>query len=199
MPRQRPPLLTTLGFASLALFTTIVACSPTTPTGPTTRNTSSNTNTSTNTNTTATILTPAREMAGTWQNDSAITFYYQTDFCGARRDVARALWNVVWEVRAVSGFSNAVDVEMRHTRGSMSILGSCNPTGWVPAVSPVDFRLCISGSSFSRCEGSTNRNGYAHGSFTSDLIMSTWTHWECIIYCSGERTEQNELKLSRRR
>lgn len=183
MSRQHPRLLNSLGLAALALISSIVACSPTTPTGPTT----------------ATSLTPARQMAGTWQNDSPIMFYYQTDFCGLARDVARALWNVTWEVTPVPGFTNAVDVEMRHTRGSMTILGSCNPTGWVPLISPVDFRLCITSTGFSSCQGSANTSGDAYGSFTTDLIMSTWTHYECLIYCSGERTDINALKLSRRR
>lgn len=175
----------------------LAGCSPNdTITSPTSRG---NTNTST---TTTTFVPPtvARQMSGRWATDSSVTFIYQTDFCGSRRDVARALWNVTWDVTAVSGYTNVVDVEMRFTRGSSTVLTSCNPTGWVPAISPTEFRLCFNtdAGTFSRCEGFTNKNGYAYGSFTSDTIRSTWTHWECIIYCSGERTEEGDLRLSKR-
>lgn len=143
-------------------------------------------------------LTPARSLAGTWATDAPVTFFYQTDFCGARRDVGRALWHVTWIVTAAAGFTNVVDVEMRFNRGSTTPLGTCQPSGWVPPPSPIDFRLCISSSSLSRCTGEDYDSGYGHGSFTTDLMELTWVHWECIIYCSGERTDTNQLKLRRR-
>jgi len=143
-------------------------------------------------------LTPARNIAGTWTTDSAVTFIYQTDFCGARADVGRALWNVTWIITPVTGFTNVVDVEMRFTRGSATPVGSCQPNGWVPLVSPTFFRLCVSSSSITRCNDQTYPNGYGFGAFTTDLMELTWTHWDCLIYCSGEVTETNQLKLRKR-
>jgi hypothetical protein len=140
-------------------------------------------------------LTLARSLEGTWATDSAATFIYQTDFCGSKADVARALWNVTWTITSVAGFSNVVDVEMRFSRASSTAVGSCQPNGWVPLVSPTFFRLCASSSSVSRCNDQNYPNGYAFGSFTTDLMQLTWTHWDCIIYCSGEVTESNQLKL----
>jgi hypothetical protein len=127
-----------------------------------------------------------------------VTFIYQTDFCGSRADVARAQWNVTWTITSVSGFSNVVDVEMRFTRGSSSNVGSCQPNGWVPLVSPTFFRLCVSSSSVSRCNDQNYPNGYAFGSLTTDLMMLTWTHWDCLIYCSGEVTDTNALKMTKK-
>jgi hypothetical protein len=68
----------------------------------------------------------------------------------------------------------------------------------VPLVSPTFFRLCVSSSSLTRCNGENYANGYAFGSFTTDLMELTWTHWDCVIYCSGEVTDTSALKLTKR-
>jgi hypothetical protein len=143
-------------------------------------------------------LTPARNIAGTWSTDSPATFIYQTDFCGSKADVARAQWNVTWIITPVTGFTNVVDVEMRFNRGASANVGSCQPNGWVPLVSPTFFRLCVSSSSVSRCNDQNYPNGYAFGSFTTDIMALTWTHYDCVIYCSGEVTDTNQLKLTKK-
>jgi len=143
-------------------------------------------------------LTPARNISGTWATASPVTFIYQTDFCGSRVDVGRAQWNVTWIITSVAGFTNVVDVEMRSTRGSTTPVGSCQPNGWVPLVSPTFFRLCVSSTSLTRCNDQNYPNGYAFGSFTTDLMELTWTHWDCVIYCSGEVTDTSQLKMTKR-
>ena len=49
-----------------------------------------------------------------------------------------------------------------------------------------------------RCADESYKNGSVDGSFTTDLMEVTWSHWERIIYCSGEYTATNELKLNKR-
>lgn len=34
-------------------------------------------------------------------------------------------------------------------------------------------------------------------SFTTDLMMLSWTHWDCLICCSGEVTDTNTLTLTK--
>jgi hypothetical protein len=148
--------------------------------------------------TTSAPLSLARSLEGTWSTAIPVTFIYQTDFCGSKADVAHSQWNVTWIVTPVAGFSNVVDVEMRFSRGSSTSVGSCQPNGWVPLVSPTFFRLCASSSSVSRCNDQNYPNGYAFGSFTTDLMQLTWTHWDCVIYCSGEVTDSNQLKLTKK-
>lgn len=148
--------------------------------------------------TTTTSLTPARSITGTWATPNPVTFVYQTDFCGAGRDVGRAQWNVTWTVTAVSGYTNVVEIEMRFTRGSTAAIGTCQPSGWVPLISPTFITACLSGTRITRCADESYKNGSVDGSFTTDLMEVTWSHWECIIYCSGEYTATNELKLTKR-
>lgn len=146
-------------------------------------------------------LTPARKLEGTWQTAIPITFFYQTDFCsGQKETVAQARWNVTWTVTAVAGFENVLDVEMRFTRASATaIASSCGAggNGWVPLVSPTILRATLSSSAIA---ASDTRAGISvPGSYTTDLMMLTWSHYECIVYCSGEFTLANELKLVRQR
>lgn len=145
-------------------------------------------------------LSSARDISGTWITAVAVPFIHQSDFCGRGfESVGRSLWNVTWTVTAVSGFSNVVDVEMRYSRGSTTASGGCGgDSGWVPPISPSFFRLCISSSQITGCSGETYRNGQAFGPFTSNLMSLTWTRRDCIIYCSGEVTETNALKLTKR-
>ena len=51
----------------------------------------------------STSLTPARNLEGFWTTPFPVMFIYQTDFCGPRQNVARALWNVSWTIEAVEG------------------------------------------------------------------------------------------------
>ncbi len=148
----------------------------------------------------APALTPARKISGVWATTSPVTFIHTTDFCNRGREiVGRSDWNVTWTITAVSGFSNVVDVEMRFTRGSTANSGGCGgSSGYVPLVSPSFFRLCISSTELTRCSSESYPNGYAFGSFTADQLMLTWSHWECLIYCFGEYTEDRKLAMFKR-
>jgi hypothetical protein len=144
-------------------------------------------------------LTVARKLEGVWKTAIPVTFYYQTDFCGAKQNVATAKWDVTWTVTAQDGFENAVDIEMRFTRtGSTAIAGNncgSGANGWVPLVSPTFLEATMSSTSITAYDEASGINAF--GSFTSDLMMLTWVHNECIIYCSGEVTASQELKLVR--
>ena len=145
-------------------------------------------------------LSPARQLEGTWQNATPITFFYQTDFCGGGREtVSQALWNVRWTLTARDGFTNVLDIRMDFTRGGDAPFASnCRggPHGWVPLISPTELTATLSSSSIT----ASNDDGIsAFGAFTQDQMMLTWVHWECLIYCFGEFTETNTLTLFRQR
>lgn len=146
-------------------------------------------------------LTPARELEGTWTTALPVTFSYQTDFCaGGKQTVAQALWNVTWEVTAVEGFENVLDIEMRFSRGSSTPVSSgCgnSANGWVPLVSPTFLEATVSSSAITAYDQGSGIS--AAGSYTTDLMSVTWIHYECLIYCFGEYTASQALKLVRQR
>ena len=154
-----------------------------------------------NPTTTNVPLTAARKLEGTWTTAAPVTFYYQTDFCSGRKEtVATALWNVTWIIKAVSGFENVLDVEMRFSRGSSaSVQSSCGNSGngWVPLVSPTFFRATVSSTAIGASD--TRQGLQIGGSYTTDLMRATWVHYECLIYCFGEYTQSEQLKLVRQK
>lgn len=151
-----------------------------------------------NPSTTNKPLSPAAKLAGTWRTAIPVRFKYQTDACGNRQTFGQADWNVTWIITAVAGNDNQVDIEMRRTAGTIqAIAATCtNPgVGYVPLVSPTFLTMNISSSAVNF---PTRRDGIQFsGSITTDLMMGTWTHWECLLLCFGEFTDANALKLVR--
>ncbi len=143
-------------------------------------------------------LTPARNIAGTWRTTFPVRFYYQTDFCrGTKETVGQADWTVTFVITATSD-PNIVNVDMTATSANYQRLtSSCGTgsTGYIPSVWPATLRGNVSSTTLLATKTSWGMT--YDGSFTTDLMMGTWTHWECIIYCFGEFTETNQLKLIR--
>jgi hypothetical protein len=144
-------------------------------------------------------LTPARSIVGTWKNTGAIPMTLQTDFCLFQGisggPVANALWNVTWQITAVEGFTNVVDIEMRYASGTAAATGNCRPNGWVPLVSPTFIRAALSGTRIGRSTQDKNQGLSIDGDFTTSQMMITWIHWECLVYCYGEYTADKGLTL----
>ena len=142
-------------------------------------------------------LTAARKLEGTWSTNSPVTFYYQTDFCTNRREtVATSNWNVTWILKAVQGFENVLDVEMRFARSaSTPVQSSCGNggNGWVPLVSPTFFRATVSSTAIGASD--TRQGIQVGGSYITGAMMATWVHYECLIYCFGEFTQTEKLQL----
>lgn len=143
-------------------------------------------------------LTPARNLKGTWKTSIPVTFNYQTDFCAGKETVAAADWNVTWVITPVTGNENEVDIQMTYSSANYRrVASSCGnfSTGWVPLVSPQFLRATLSSTSISINKPSDGLT--YNGSFTTDLMQGTWVHWECIVYCTGEFTGTNQLKMMR--
>ena len=142
-------------------------------------------------------LSAARQLEGTWKTPAPVSFYYQTNFCSnTKQTVASALWNVTWTITAVAGFSNVLDVTMTFSRGSSTSLQSTcgnGGNGWVPLVSPTFFRMTVSSSSI--VANDTRQGISVGGSYTTALMNATWVHYECGIYCFGEFTQAEQLKM----
>lgn len=148
--------------------------------------------------TAANTLTPARNLKGTWKTTFPVTFNYQTDFCTGKETVAAADWTVTWVITPVSGNENQVDIQMTYsTANYRRVPSSCGnfSTGYVPLVSPQFLRATVSSTSLTINKPSDGLT--YNGSFTTDLMEGTWVHWECIVYCTGEFTGTNQLKMMR--
>ncbi len=145
-------------------------------------------------------LSPARNLVGTWKTAIAVPFKYQTDYCAARETVMQADWTVTWIITAVSGTDNKVNIQMNYgSANAQKVSSHCGTgsTGYVPLVSPQFLTATVSSTSLT--VNDTRTGTQFSGSFTTDLMQGTWTHWECLIYCFGEFTDTNQLKLVRQK
>ena len=66
------------------------------------------------------------------------------------------------------------------------------PENWK---SPTFLEATISSTAITATDRASGINAF--GSYTTDLMMLTWVHKECIVYCTGEVTRSNELKMVR--
>ncbi|MBI2407401.1 MAG: hypothetical protein HYV19_03760 [Gemmatimonadetes bacterium] len=143
-------------------------------------------------------LTPARNLAGTWKNAIPITVYYQTDFCSNRKEtIGQADWLVTFVITKTSD-PNTVNVSMSATSSNfVRTSSSCGngSNGYVPNVWPTTLTGNVSSTSLVATQSTWGMT--YDGSFTTDLMQGTWNHWECIVYCTGEYTETNAMKLIR--
>ncbi len=143
-------------------------------------------------------LTPARNLVGTWKTTFPVRVYYQTDFCnGTKETVGQADWMVTYVITSTSN-ENVVNVSMSATATNYTKTNSScgsGSTGYVPNVWPTTLTGNVSSTNLIATKTSWGMK--YDGSFTTDLMMGTWTHWECIIYCTGEYTDTNQLKLIR--
>lgn len=143
-------------------------------------------------------LSPARALRGRWVTAIPVTVRYWTDFCndaGTPEQVMQSNWTVTWDITETSD-PNVVDIQMYYgASGTQRVASSCGTgsTGYVPLVSPQFLQGDISSSAIHVTGDAIE---YA-GSFTTDLMMGTWNHWECLIYCFGETTGTNQLKFVR--
>ena len=143
-------------------------------------------------------LTPVRNIVGTWKTFAPSPFYYTSDFCGPSKEtVATANWAITWIITEVAGDANKVRIQMNTTpTGYQRLTSSCGTggNGWVPFVSPQFFTATVSGAAITITDA-TQGLSYV-GAFTSVSMDGAWSRWDCIIYCSGEFTKQDQpLKL----
>ncbi len=140
-------------------------------------------------------LSPAREMEGTWQTTFPVTFYIKTDYCSSQLElVASEEREVTMIITRDTDYT--VNIELRYTGSNFTVLDSqCDPTGYVPDVSPMYLRGNISGTQLTVMNSEPRVLGIFQ--FTTDLMEGTWSDMWCGVYCQDVYTEENQLKLTR--
>jgi hypothetical protein len=86
---------------------------------------------------------------------------------------------------------------MRLTQGPLTAVAPApcqGPgVGYVPQVSPMFLTLDLSSSAISTAK--RNDGVSFTGSFTSLNIAGTYTHWECLLVCFGEFSDDRKFIL----
>ncbi|HEY9164677.1 MAG TPA: hypothetical protein VIS48_00800 [Candidatus Kryptonia bacterium] len=138
-------------------------------------------------------LTPARKIEGTWKTALPVEFHINTDFCADSLElVATEDRTVTMEIKETSNYT--VDITLSFTESNFTpISQNCNPTGYVPDVSPMYLRGDVSGAQLTILDSQYKLLGVF--TFTTDLMQGTWGDLWCSAYCQDVYTETNALKL----
>ena len=140
-------------------------------------------------------LSPARELAGTWRTTFPVKFYIKTDFCSANPELVASEDRTVTMI-ITEETEYTVNIEMRHESSNFTVLDQqCNPTGYVPDVSPTFLYGTIASTQLTVTDSQDNVLGIFN--FTTDLMEGTWNDFWCAVYCQIVYTETNQLKLTR--
>lgn len=143
---------------------------------------------------TTVLLTAARDLIGTWQTRIPTTVYYATDWCGWEPAlVASQPWNVSFVITAGAD-GNHVNVEMRFSTGTFTVINGCPGTGIVPEVSPMFFTGTISSSKLILSSGTQVVGEF---NFTTDILTGTFDYSWSMVYAQRDYTATNSLILLR--
>ena len=138
-------------------------------------------------------LTPARNIVGTWKTTFPVKHFIKTDYCSVSlKDVAtqdRMVTFVITEAGEAT-----VNIQWTYTGSNYTVTDpQCNPTGYVPDVSPMFLKGTISSTQLTVTESSGRTLGTFN--FTTDLMQGTWDDEWCLAYCQEVYTGTNTLKL----
>jgi len=139
-------------------------------------------------------LSPARKISGTWKTTLPVKFFIKTDFCTAQPvDVATQSRMVTMEIKETGEYT--VSITITYSGSDFTpVDADCNPTGYVPDVSPMFYSGNIASNQLSVLDSDHYIKGIF--TFTSDLMEGTWNDLWCMGFCQDVYTEQNALKLS---
>ncbi|MBY0476632.1 MAG: hypothetical protein K2Q24_03235 [Chitinophagaceae bacterium] len=143
------------------------------------------------------LLSPARELEGNWVTKISPTLYYNSDFCGTYRRVARAQIGLRWEITKTGTNTISIDI-YRTSSSSVTLLVSTSCAQYVPLTFPISVNGEISSSQLTL----TDQQGRIVGSFsfTSDIFTgdfnSTFDKF-CGLYCSGVDSDSKAITLIR--
>lgn len=143
------------------------------------------------------LLSPTRNIVGTWKTALDVTHYIRTDLCcksGLLEDVANENRMVTWVITAID--DNNVNIQVNHTRGvfTYAIRACGSSTGYVPDdLSPQFYKGIISSTSLIIKKGSKTIGTF---SFNTNLMQGNWNDDRCMVYyCQRVYTKDSEFKL----
>jgi hypothetical protein len=143
------------------------------------------------------VLSPTRNIIGTWKTSFPTEFLVATDYddFSTLKDVGTQNRTMTWTIRSTTD-ENVVNVDVEFAVTSQSIAAG---SGYVPDVSPMSCTGIINGTQLTLTKegtGGIDQIGTVGVfTFTTDLVQGTWhDHWEGV-WGQNVYTPTNGLKL----
>ena len=142
------------------------------------------------------LLSPARNIAGTWKGTFGTKFYLQTNLYTDYISFVSQDRIYTMVITADKTNENKVNITATYTSSnSVQLTTDYLYSGLIPEVQPMYLYGTISSTSLILSNG--NGVQFATMSFTTDLMQGTWDQTLCGAYCQRAYCETNQLKLYR--
>jgi hypothetical protein len=138
------------------------------------------------------VLTPARDLSGTWITPLKVTFHIKTDFCTpGLADVATEQRLVTWKITNINDTS--VNIEQTFTRSNFTVINpACGgSSGYTPDVSPNFYKGILSSNTLTVLSG---KNIVGIFNFTTTQMEGNWNDSWCIAFCQEVYTVNKEWR-----
>jgi len=143
------------------------------------------------------VLTPTRDIEGTWQTTFATEFKIATDFqtFDTLEDVGSEYRTMTWKITPTSD-ENRVIVDITFSYSNRTLISG---SGYTPDVSPMQVTGIINGTQLTLTKPSQGPiqqiGSVGEFTFTTSQMQGTWhDHWDCA-YEQNVYTAINGLKL----
>ncbi len=142
------------------------------------------------------VLSPTRDIEGTWKTPLSTQFNIATDFNSFNiEDVGKENRTMIWTITG-TGQENIVNVHVTFTYSARQL---ASDSGYTPDVSPMDLTGTINGTQLTLTranQGPIHQIGTVGVfTFTTSNMEGTWhDQWEGV-YEQNVYTQTNELKL----
>lgn len=139
------------------------------------------------------VLSPARDISGTWVTPIKVTFHIKTDFCTpALADVATQQRLVTWEITKLT--DTTVYIQQTFTGSNFTVTNpACGgSSGYTPDVSPNFYTGVINSTTLSIYSG---KNLVGSFTFTTTQMEGNWDDSWCIAFCQEVYTVNKEFKI----
>jgi hypothetical protein len=142
------------------------------------------------------ILSPTRDIEGTWKTPMSTQFNITTDFSSTNlQDVGKENRTMTWTITGTNQ-ENIVNVQVTFSYSGRQL---STESGYTPDTSPMDLTGTINGTQLTLTRAN---QGPIHQidtvgvfTFTTSNMEGTWhDHWEGV-YEQNVNTQANELKL----
>jgi hypothetical protein len=147
----------------------------------------------------APVLTPARNLVGTWKTSIATPITFSTDSCSnapnTMTPAGSEAWTVIWVITAGAD-ENHVNIQMTFTKGPFTYVTptACASPILVPEVSPMFLSGVISSSQMKLYYGTVPAGVF---NFTTDILTGTFDYTYSGIYSQREYSATNGMILLR--
>lgn len=152
------------------------------------------------------LLSPARNISGTWTTPLAVTIYMASDGCGTYRRYNSTPVKMIWEITYVDDNKVDIWITSNYIGTTTQLASNCGSPASLNF--PVSLHGVVSSSNLKLMENQMqySSSGAALGlalvevgnfNFTTNNLTGTITEKDCPIYCSGYETDANKCILTK--